>query len=298
VSDPTGPSATREPPVGAATTANAEQAAAWDGDEGAHWVRHQHRYEAMTQGFTEPLLAAAAITETDRVLDVGCGCGQTTRLAAGRASRGVAVGIDLSGPMLRRARDDAAAEAIANVRFEQGDAQVHRFPAAGFDVAISRFGVMFFDDSGAAFANIRAGLAAGGRLAFLCWQDISHNDWIAVPAGAVLTHVPLPDDLGAPDAPGPFSLSDPARIADLLTNAGFDGITTTSIEAPLRLGDDADDAVTFIGGTAMARGLLEPVDPATAARALDEVRNALRPYERPGGLALGAAAWLVTARRP
>lgn len=102
MSDPTGTSATREPLVGAATTANAEQAEAWDGDDGAHWVRHQHRYEAMTQGFTEPLLAAAAITETDRVLDVGRGCGQTTRLASGRASRGVAVGIDLSGPMLRR----------------------------------------------------------------------------------------------------------------------------------------------------------------------------------------------------
>jgi SAM-dependent methyltransferase len=298
VSDPTGPSATREPRAGAATTANAEQAEAWDGNEGAHWVRHQHRYEAMTQGFTEPLLAAAGITETDRVLDVGCGCGQTTRLAAGQASRGVAVGIDLSGPMLERARDDAVDEAVANVRFEQGDAQAHHFPAAGFDVAISRFGVMFFDDPGAAFANIRAGLAPGGRLAFLCWQDIPHNEWIAVPAGAVLAHVPLPDDLGAPDAPGPFSLSDPDRIADLLTNAGFDDISTTSIEAPLRLGDDADDAVTFLGGTGMARGLLESVDAATAARALDEVRDALRPYERPDGVALGGAAWLVTARRP
>jgi SAM-dependent methyltransferase len=192
VSDPTGPGAPGEPRVGAAPTANAEQAEAWDGDEGAHWVRHQHRYEAMTPGFTEPLLAAAAIAETDRVLDVGCGCGQTTRLAAGRAARGEAVGIDLSGPMLQRARDDAADEAVTNVSFEQGDAQVHRFPAAGFDVAISRFGVMFFDDPLTAFANIRAALAPGGRVVFLCWQDIPHNQWIAVPAGAVLAHVPLP----------------------------------------------------------------------------------------------------------
>jgi SAM-dependent methyltransferase len=298
VSDVPGPRATSEPRAGAATTANAEQAEAWDGDEGAHWVRHQHRYEAMTQGFTEPLLAAAAIAETDRVLDVGCGCGQTTRLAAGRATRGLAVGIDLSGPMLQRARDDAADEAVTNVSFEQGDAQVHPFPAAAFDVAISRFGVMFFDDPVAAFANIRAALAPGGRLAFLCWQDIPHNEWIAVSAGAVLAHVPLPDNLGAPDAPGPFSLSDPDRIADLLTSTGFDDFTTTSVEAPLRLGDDADDAIAFLGGSGMARGLLDPVDPATAARALDAVRDALRPYQRPDGLALGGAAWLVTARRP
>jgi SAM-dependent methyltransferase len=199
--------------------------------------------------------------------------------------------------MLDRARQGARDDVITNVQFEHGDAQVHLFPPPGFDVAISRFGVMFFDDPTAAFANIGAALKAGGRLAFLSWQDISHNEWIAVPAGAVLAHVPLPDDFGgAADAPGPFSLSDPDRITEVLSNGGFRDITTTAVEAPLRLGDDADDAVAFLAGTAMARGLLDSVDPDTAQRAIDAVTAALRPHERPDGLALGGAAWLVTGR--
>lgn len=276
---------------------NAEQAAAWDGAEGRHWVAHQARYDTMLRGFTDPLLTAAAIAETDRVLDVGCGCGQTTRLAARRAARGTALGIDLSGPMLARAREVAVDEGLTNVAFQQADAQVHPFARHGFDVAISRLGVMFFDDPAAAFANIGAALAPGGRLAVLTWQDIPRNEWIAVPAAGALAHIPLPEDFGSADAPGPFSLSDLDRITELLAGAGFRDVTATAVEAPLRLGDDADDAVAFIRGTDMARGLLESVDAATAARALDAVADAVRPYERPDGLALGGAAWLVTARR-
>jgi SAM-dependent methyltransferase len=283
---------------GQSPSPNAGQAAAWDGDEGLHWVEYQARYDKMAGGFTGPLLAAAAIAEADRVLDVGCGCGQTTRLAARTATRGTAVGVDLSGPMLARAREDAAGESLTNVAFEQGDAQVHRFPRHGFDVAMSRFGVMFFDDPVAAFSNLGDALRRGGRLAFLCWQDISHNEWIAVPASAALAHVPVPDDLGgAADGAGPFSLSDPDRVGHVLASAGFGDVTTTAVEAPLWLGDDADDAVAFIRGTGMARGLLGSVDPATAQQALDAVATALRPYERADGLTLGGAAWLVTAHR-
>lgn len=275
--------------------ANVDQATAWDGDEGAHWVQHQDRYEAMTAGFTERLLDAARIGDADRILDVGCGCGRTTRLAARRARRGTALGVDLSGAMLDRARADA--EALTNVEFAQGDAQVHSFAPATFDLAISRFGVMFFTDPVAAFTNIDGALAAGGRLAFLCWQDLARNEWITVPAGGALAHVPIPD-LGAPDEPGPFSLADPTRINAILTSAGLVGVETTPVNAPMRIGDDADDAVGFLSGTAIARTLLEPVDPATAAAALAAVREALRPHESPDGLFLNGAAWLVTARRP
>ncbi|MGH9185794.1 MAG: class I SAM-dependent methyltransferase [Acidimicrobiales bacterium] len=275
---------------------NTDQAAAWDGDEGTHWVSHQHRYETMTGAFTEPLLDAAAIAATDRILDIGCGCGQTTRLAAGQAPQGHGLGVDLSRAMLDRAEADAADAALTNVRFEQGDAQVHRFSPRAFDVAISRFGIMFFADPVTAFTNIGSALVAGGRLAFLCWQDVTRNAWITVPASAALAHVPIPD-LGAADEPGPFSLADPNRISDLLTRAGFTDIETTSVEAPLRLGSDADDAVSFLSGTGIARALLESVDPDTATRALDAIRDALRPYERPDGLCLGGAAWLVTSHR-
>jgi len=288
---PTGSSLGRDIPI-----ANVEQAQAWDGDEGDHWVRYQQRYDAMTRAFTEPLLSAAAIVATDRVLDIGCGNGQTTRLAARRASRGRAVGVDLSSAMLDRARQDAADEGLTNVRFERGDAQVHVFPPQGFDVVLSRFGIMFFEDPVSAFTNIGRALLAGGRLAVLCWQGALHNEYIAVPLGAALDHVPVPD-VGGPEAPGPFSLADPGRIDEVLTRAGFEQVATASLEAQMRLGENADDAVEFLGGTGLGRALLESVDPGIAQRALDAVREALRPYERPDGVHLRGAAWLVTAHR-
>lgn len=276
---------------------NTDQATAWDGDEGAHWVAHQDRYDAMTGVFTDRLLEAAALAETDRVLDVGCGCGQTTRLAAHQAPIGFALGVDLSTPMLERARALAAKEGIDNTHFDRGDAQVYLFVPQGFDVAISRFGVMFFADPIAAFTNIRAALRPGGWIAFMAWRDMGRNQWITVPAAAALEHVPVPE-LDAPDQPGPFSLADPDRITHILTPAGYDEITTTPVDAPMRLGHDADDAVAFIADTPLARTLLDPVDPVTAAKALDAVRDALCPHEQPDGLTLNGAAWLVTARRP
>jgi len=276
---------------------NTEQATVWDGDEGGHWVQHQERYDAMTGAFTEALLAAAAIGAADRVLDVGCGNGQTTRFAARQANRGLALGLDLSTAMVGRAQQNAADEGLTNVRFERGDAQVHPFPTGAFDVAISRFGIMFFDDPVAAFTNIGRALRPGGRLAFLCWQDALHNEYIAVPLGAALAHVPLPE-VGGPEAPGPFSLADPTRIHDVLAKAGFEGVAAVPVEAQVRLGDDADDAVSFLAGTGLAKALLEPVEPTVAQRALDAVRDALGPYERPGGISLGGAAWLVTSRCP
>jgi SAM-dependent methyltransferase len=276
--------------------ANVEQARAWDGDEGDHWVRYQQRYDAMTGPFTEPLLSAGAIEAADRVLDIGCGTGQTTRLAAQRANRGFALGVDLSSAMLDRAHQDAADEGLTNVRFEQADAQVHAFPPEAFDVVLSRFGVMFFADPVGAFTNIGRAVRPGGRLAFLCWQDALRNEYIAVPLGAALAHLPVPD-IGGPGAPGPFSLADRGRIDEVLTQAGFEQVTTTPLEAQMWLGDDADDAVEFLSGTGLARGLLESVEPAGAQRALDAVRDALRRYEAPDGLHLGGAAWLVIAGR-
>jgi SAM-dependent methyltransferase len=283
--------------MGAVTSgpiANTEQAEAWNTEEGLHWAAQQDRYDALNAAFTEPLLDAATIRDTDVVLDVGCGNGQTTREAARRASRGRAVGFDLSAPMLDRARATAAAEGVANVSFEQGDAQVHPFDPGAFDVAMSRFGVMFFSDPVAAFANIGGAIRPGGRLAVLVWQDMANNEWIMTSAGAALEHVPMPD-LGAPGAPGPFSLADPDRIRKVLDSAGYRDVEISPVEKPMRLGDDADDAVTFLRGTGLARALFDKADPASAERALQAVTEALRPHEEPDGVRLNGAAWLVVA---
>src|SRR6266536_1935588 len=198
-------------------TANTAQSEAWNGDEGQYFVAQRARHERMGQQHTARLLATAAIGPAEVVLDVGCGCGETTIGAARPARSGRALGVDLSAVMLAEARRLAGREGVRNARFEQADAQVHAFPAAGFDVAISGFGVMFFADPHAAFANIAAALRPGGRLAFLCWQEMTANEWLTVPFAAVAAHVTLPE-LPAADEPGPFSLADPRRIRAMLAD--------------------------------------------------------------------------------
>ncbi|MGH9244670.1 MAG: class I SAM-dependent methyltransferase [Acidimicrobiales bacterium] len=221
-----------------AQVANTEQAREWNTTEGEHWVAHQERYDRMLGAFGDRLLEAAAIQPTDAVMDVGCGCGATTRAAARQAGEGEALGVDLSAPMLTLARQLAADEALANVRFEQADAQVHRFDPARYSAAISRFGVMFFADPVAAFANIAAALEPDGRLVFTCWRAALDNEWIMVPAAAALQYVPLPD-LGDESQPGPFSLARPERVRQVLEGAGHTVESVDSLDVPLRLGADA-----------------------------------------------------------
>jgi ubiquinone/menaquinone biosynthesis C-methylase UbiE len=276
---------------------NTEQAAAWNGYEGVYWADHQERWDAVNAGFNAPLFAAAAIGTQDHVLDVGCGNGQTTRLAARRAPRGHAVGLDLSAPMLARARATAAEAGLTNVTFEQGDAQVHPLPSGRFDVAISRFGIMFFADPVAAFGNVGRALRPGGRLAFLCFQEMSRNDWIRVLAAVLAAHVPVPN-LAEPGAPGMFSPADPSRIREVLTRAGFEGVSPTPVESPMVFGRDADDAADFLVNSGPVRFLLGQADQTTVARTRDAFTGALRSHEEPGGVRLRGAAWLVTATRP
>jgi SAM-dependent methyltransferase len=275
---------------------NVEQAEEWDGREGDHWVQHADRYDALSQRVTPHLLEVATIGTADRVLDVGCGCGLTTRTAARAASAGSVLGVDLSAAMLQEAECRARAEGLANVGFEQGDVQVHTFAPAAFDLAMSRFGVMFFENPVAAFANIASALRPGGRFVFTCWQDLARNDWIMVPAGGALSYVPFPD-LGPEGAPGPFSLADPDHTRRVLTEAGFEGIKINEIAEQMFLGDNAADATEFLQGTGMARLLFEGVDSETERKAIDAVRDALEAHEQPEGIWLGSAAWLVAARR-
>lgn len=274
--------------------ANTQQAEAWNGHEGAHWADNAARYDAMAEGINAPLFAAAAIREADRVLDVGCGTGLVTRLAARRAARGDAVGIDISAPMLARARAAAAAEGPANVTFEEGDAQVHPFPEGGYDLAMSRGGVMFFADHVAAFANVGRALRPGGRFVFAGpgqgGEDGDHARAFA--ALGPLMRGPSPAQRGM------GSLTDPARIREMLDRAGFTDVSVEAVEVPVVWGRDADDAVDFYFATGPVAFNLAGVDAATRGRVRDEVRSALRAYETADGVCLRGGIWLVTATRP
>lgn len=276
---------------------NTEQAQAWNGPEGTHWARHQDRWNAVNEGFNEPLLDAAGLTGRHRTLDLGCGAGQTTRLAALRAPRGTAHGLDLSGPMLAEARSLAAQESITNVTFTQGDAQTYPFEPGAFDAAISRYGVMFFADPEAAFRNIGRALRTGGRLAFVCPGEPSLNEWVTAMT-AVRDILPL-GDFGAPGQPGMFSLASPARIRAVLAAAGFSGVTVAPVEAYGAWGHGADDAAEFLLNTGPGRHFLGQVDTAAQVRACRALTDHLRGYEAAGGtVRLRSTSWLVTADRP
>lgn len=274
-------------------TANVEQAEYWNGPEGRHWADHEDRFDEMLVPFVEPVLDAAGVAAGDRVLDVGCGNGALSRAAAARGA--TVTGVDLSGPMLDRARARAAAEGLA-VEYVQADAQAHPF-AGGFDVVVSRYGVMFFADPTAAFANLARALEPGGRLAFVCWQDMTANEWVRVPALAMLPIVG-PPDVPPPDAPGPFAFADADRVRAILAAAGFSDVTVASLEPPVLLGGrrSLDETLEFVGQGGMGKRFLGDADAATAARALEAVRTVLEPFVTPEGVRLGSAAWLVTAR--
>jgi SAM-dependent methyltransferase len=237
------------------TGANSGQIEYWNSDEtGRHWVEHETRYDAMLKPYSEQLLAAVSVTSAERVVDIGCGFGTTTLAAAAAARDGDALGVDISRWMLDRARERAREQGIHNARFEIADAQVVPFDAMSRDVAISRFGVMFFADPVAAFANIRTAFAPAGRLAFVCWQDVAANDWVMVPTRAAAAHVALPDP-GEPGAPGPFALGDADRVRTILTEAGYREIEIDPITNDLLLagGGDVDEAVEFLRGTGAGR---------------------------------------------
>lgn len=274
---------------------NVEQEKAWTEREGRHWVAYADGYDAMSQRFGEALLEAARIEANDSVLDVGCGCGAIMIEAACRASRGSALGIDLSQPMLEVAERRARDRGTSNARFVKGDAQVYPFDTGAFDVAVSRFGVMFFADPVAAFTNLRRALRSSGRLAFVCWQDMLLNEWIALIGGALVSHVPLPD-FGEPGGPGPFSLAEPQRIDDILRAAGFIDISIEPRKAPMQFpGSTPDDVEGFLRSMPVAEDMLAKAEPEAAERAVAAVREVLEPRFGPDGLQLEGAAWIVTA---
>jgi SAM-dependent methyltransferase len=242
----------------------------------------------------ERLRASAAVTPGEHVLDVGCGTGQTTRQAARAAAPGQVLGVDLSAAMLAVARRLSAEEGLGNVAFEQVDAQVHRFGPGRFDVAISRFGVMFFDDLVAAFANIARALRPGGRLVLLTWQSREANEWPLLFRQA-LTGRPEMPDLGATGHP--FTLAEPVTVKEILGAAGFTDVSLTGVHQPVFYGGDVDTACGLASSLQANADILAGLDEAGAARALGRLRDALAAHLTSEGVALGARTWIITARR-
>lgn len=277
---------------------NAEQIRYWNEQAGPKWVAMQEQLDLQLAPLGLRGIERAAIVHGEAALDLGCGCGTTSlELARRTGETGNVLGVDVSAPMLDVARRRARDAGLRNVRFELADAQTHQFSCASRDVAFSRFGVMFFADPVAAFANVRRALKPGGRLAFVCWQSLGLNPWMALPLAAVAQHVSLPPP-ASPDAPGAFAFADRDRVAGILKNAGFADAAFEAVEEPLTIGGtpDLDAAVDFLLTVGPTQALLGQASEELRAQVVKSVRAAIAPHHTADGVRLPAAAWVVRAR--
>jgi ubiquinone/menaquinone biosynthesis C-methylase UbiE len=265
----------------------------WNDDMARRWLANEDAMNRAMTPFGEAAVVLAAAAPGERVLDVGCGTGPSTRsLADAVGARGRVLGVDVAGPVLEEARKRFSDR--PQVELLLADAQTFPF-TADHDLVFSRFGVMFFTDPPAAFRNLAAALRPGGRLAFVCWRRFEENPWAAVPFAAlreVMPHVGQPAE-----GPGPFGLADRDRTVALLAAAGFTGVAIDAFDAPVELGPDVAGAVHFATHSGPTGRALVDADQATRAAVRDKVAAALAPRLGPGGVSLPGAAWLVHARR-
>jgi ubiquinone/menaquinone biosynthesis C-methylase UbiE len=252
-------------------------------------------YDSELRALHPHLRAAARVGRGERVLDIGCGAGESTRDAGRSAAPGPVLGIDVDEQLLDRARRLTAAEGLDNVTYVRGDAQVHPFPDESYDVAISRFGTMFFADPVAAFTNIGRALRPRARLVLLVWQARERNEWASVIDGALCGASRPPVPARASD---PFSLGDTATVRGILDHAGFREIRLDEVRAPVFYGDDSAAALAFVRAFHSTREALATMAPDDADRALERLRQALDEHRTADdGVALDSRAWIITARR-
>ena len=280
--------------------ANIEQAEFWS-ELAPTWLELEDQQEEVLRPPGELAMDRLELLPGQRVVDLGCGSGRTTlELAARVGPAGEVAGVDISAEMLARGRERATRLGAGNVEFVHADAQVHEFGAARFDAAYSRFGVMFFSDPVAAFANVRRALRPGGALSFVCWQNVSDNEWMLIPGVAVaevtgsappVPAPPVPDPAG----PGPFSLADPARVRAVLGAAGFGSIAITPHADYVVISEDRipEVAATRARGGGV-RQALRDADDQTRQRALAAIEAALRARLHDGEVRMSRGVLLVT----
>jgi len=270
---------------------NQDQIDYWNGPAGQRWAEAQESMDRNLAAINAALLPFANVRAGERVLDIGCGCGTTTfAFADAVGPNGMVTGLDISAPMLGVARARAASK---SAEFIEADASAHSFRPE-YDAVTSRFGVMFFADPGAAFANIRKSLKPGGRLAFVCWRAMPENVWAFAPfmaARDLLPAQPPPD----PNAPGPFAFADPVRLKSILEGAGFKNVKLEKLDTVMHMAATARDAAQFSLSIGPLSRAAAELDEATRAKIVERVAAAMKKFETPAGVTPPAACWLVGA---
>lgn len=268
---------------------NAQQATYWNDGAGPTWAELQEPLDRQLEPLGRRAMAELDLGAGKRVLDIGCGAGATTLALSSTGAE--IVGADISGTLLGVAR--RRAEGLAGVAFLQADAQTFAFEPASFNAVFSRFGVMFFADPAAAFANIRRAMKPGAKLAFVCWRTPAENPIMSLPMQAALPHIDAPPPPPEPGAPGPFAFADPARVNAILADAGFSGVTLTPHDEAIGPGD-LETTLGLALRVGPLGGLLRE-NPEKREAVVAAVRAALAPHVTPDGVKLGSATWIVTA---
>jgi SAM-dependent methyltransferase len=277
---------------------NAAQADYWNRTAGQRWTDRQEEQDLVLRPVSDRLIAAADPKPGQRVVDIGCGCGDTTiDFAARVAPGGEVLGLDISEPMLARARERAPVSLPA--RFVLADATVYAFAPGWADLVVSRFGVMFFADPARSFANLRRGLKGGARLVFACWRAAKENPWMMIPLREAKKHAPpLPET--NPEDPGPFAFADDARVRRILSAAGFADtvVTPQDLDIDIAIGRGLDAAVAGALGIGPTSRILDGQPEAVRAAAIADIRKAFAERAKGDSVPLGAAIWMVTATNP
>jgi SAM-dependent methyltransferase len=274
-------------------TPNAAQAAYWNETVGPTWAELQGALDRQLGALTVRAVAALRPHAGERILDVGCGAGASTMVLADAVGKsGEVVGVDISRPLLEVAQ--RRGDNVTGIRFVEGDAQTYPFEPGSFDGAFSRFGVMFFADPTAAFANIRGALRPRGRLTFVCWRGMAENPVLVLPLMAALAHLPPPPPAD-PNAPGPFAFADPDKVRGILVGAGFTEIALKPND--MKMGTDMETALMLAQRIGPLGGMLRE-HPDKREVAVAAVREALARHDGPDGVMLDSATWIVTARAP
>jgi SAM-dependent methyltransferase len=273
---------------------NADEITRWNEVSGGTWAELSDLLDRQLGDVGRRTMDALAPRPGERLIDVGCGCGQTTLELASRVGpAGAVLGLDISQPMLAVARSRAAAAGVKQVELREADAQTHALPEGAFAAIFSRFGVMFFEDPPAAFRNVRRALVRGGRLAFVCWRAPAENPVMTRPLEAARHHFP-PTPPSVPGAPGPFAFADAGRIRYVLEKAGFSDIAITPHDSEMG-GHDLEDAVTLGLRVGPVPGLLRS-HPDVLPQVRESIRAALAGCIRDGAVWQASATWIVTAK--
>ena len=277
---------------------NVKQKEFWSGAGGDVWVNKQKEMDIMLNPLGQRAIDKLDLSNGKRILDIGCGCGATTLEIAKMIPEGKIIGVDISEPMLNQARKDALEMSLSNTEFVVQDVQTDEISKDAFDIAFSRFGVMFFEDSYEAFKNINNSLKIGGQLSFVCWQEPLLNPWQSLSIQVIKQFIDLPTP--PPKSPGPFAFEDKSYIEDILDRSNFKEIN---------IDDNQEEIVMFAGKSLKEASedylTINPVVTEMLKNSPKELKEEIlealivkfSDFHEDHGLVFPSATWIVTAKK-